>query len=80
MFKNSVFRVSVDTKQWLAASFRRAIRTAAQTAIASIGASTMFTTVDWKVVGSTVALAAILSLLNSIGGLPEVPAVNADGE
>lgn len=56
----------------LKAALIRAIRTAAQTAIAVIGSSKMVEEVDWRVVASSVALATILSLLMSIEGLPEV--------
>lgn len=56
----------------LKAALIRAIRTAAQTAIAVIGSSQMVEEVDWRVVASSVALATILSLLMSIEGLPEV--------
>lgn len=57
---------------WRAAVIR-AIRTAAQSAIASIGTCAMLTEVDWRVVLSTTALATILSFLTSIAtGLPEV--------
>jgi hypothetical protein len=59
-------------KQWFKASTVRAVKTAAQTAIASIGATTMFDQVNWYVVGSTVLLATITSYLTSLGGLPEV--------
>lgn len=63
----------IFTKEWFAAAGIRALKTVAQTAIATIGvSSTMIHTVDWVVVGSTAALAGVLSLLTSIAGLPEV--------
>lgn len=50
----------------------RALRTAAQSAIAAIGATALFTEVDWEIVLSTTGLATLLSLLNSVAtGLPE---------
>lgn len=60
------------TIKWLKAATVRAIKTAAQTAIGVIGASTVFTDVDWRVVGGTVLLATITSFLTSLAGLPEV--------
>lgn len=60
-------------KKWWKAAGIRAIKTVAQTAVAMIGTGTIgILDVDWKVVVSTAALAGVLSLLTSIGGLPEV--------
>lgn len=58
--------------EWIKAAGIRALRTAAQTAAATIGTSAMISDVDWLMVVSTSALAALLSLLMSIGGLPEL--------
>lgn len=62
----------IFTKEWFAAAGIRALKTIAQTAVASIGVTAMIHEVDWIVVGSTAALAGVLSLLTSIAGLPEV--------
>lgn len=59
------------TTKWLKAAAIRAVKTIAQTAVATIGTSAMFSEVDWLVVGSTALLAGILSLLTSVAGLPE---------
>lgn len=59
-------------KLWLINAGIRALRTAAQAAIASIGSCMLFSEVNWYVVGSTALLATILSLLMSISGIPEV--------
>ena len=58
--------------QWLKAAGIRAIKTVAQTTIASIGVSATVSEIDWVVVASTAAVAGILSLLTSVAGLPEV--------
>lgn len=70
MFKNNVFNVS--TKKWFKASIVRAVKTMAQTAVATIGTSVMLGDVNWVMVGSASALAGILSLLTSVAGIPEV--------
>ena len=60
------------SKEWWKAAGIRAIKTVAQTAVATIGVSATMTDVDWLLVGSASILAGILSLLTSIAGLPEV--------
>ena len=72
MFKNNVFNASVDTKQWFKAAGVRAIKTMAQTAIATIGASATMGEVNWVMVGSASLLAGMVSILTSIAGVPEV--------
>lgn len=66
-------------KAWIKAAGIRALKTLAQSAVAAIGTTATLGGVDWKLVASTAALAAVLSLLTSVAGLPEVDnAVNAD--
>ncbi len=60
------------TKKWWKAAGIRAVKTVAQTTVATIGTTAMFSEVDWLVVGSTALLAGVLSLLTSVAGLPEV--------
>lgn len=62
-----------QTKKWVKAAGIRAIKTVAQTAIATIGTSAVMGEVNWIMVGSAALLAGILSLLTSVAGLPEVP-------
>lgn len=59
-------------KAWIKAAGVRAIKTVAQTAVATIGTSAVIGEVNWVMVASASALAGILSLLTSIAGLPEV--------
>lgn len=73
MFRNCVFKVSVDTKQWIKKAAVRAIKTVAQTFVATIGTATYLGAVDWKLVVSASALAGVLSIATSIAGIPEVP-------
>ena len=62
----------LKNKKWWDASLTRAIKTVCQTAVGTIGASTMIESVDWKVVLSASLLAGLVSLLTSLGGLPAV--------
>lgn len=59
-------------KKWAIAAGARALRTAAQTAVAVIGVSALMSEVDWLAVGSSSLLAAVLSLVTSLKGLPEL--------
>ena len=61
-----------DWQAWIKAAGVRAIKTLAQTAVATIGTSAAMGDVNWKMVLSASLLAAILSLLTSVAGLPEV--------
>ncbi|MBE5852252.1 MAG: hypothetical protein E7299_04770 [Lachnospiraceae bacterium] len=72
MFQNNVFSVSVDTKKWIKAAAVRAVKTAAQTFVATVGTAATMGSVDWKMVFSASALSGILSVVTSLGGLPEV--------
>ena len=62
----------IFTKEWFRAAGIRAIRTVAQTAIASIGTAVVLSDVNWVAVVSASILAGILSILTSFAGLPEV--------
>lgn len=61
-------------KSWAKAALIRALKTACQTAIGVIGAATIMSELDWLTVGSAALLAAIVSILTSLAGLPEVDA------
>lgn len=60
------------TKKWLRAAGVRAVKTVAQTAVATIGTAVAMGDVNWPLVASASALAGVLSLFTSVAGLPEV--------
>lgn len=63
---------NVKVKEWWKAAGVRAVKTVAQTAVATIGTAAVMSQVDWKMAVSASVLAGILSLLTSVAGLPEV--------
>ena len=67
-------------KQWMKAAGVRAVKTVAQTAVATIGASAVISEVDWIIVVSASLLAGVVSMLTSIAGLPEVPTETTEEE
>ena len=62
----------VFTREWFRAAGVRAIKTVAQTAVATIGTSAVLGLVAWSAVGSAAVLAGVLSMLTSVAGIPEV--------
>mgnify|MGYP002572688485 FL=1 len=74
MFKNCVFKPSVNTMKWLKKAGIRAVKTIAQTAVGVIGAGSVISAVDWKMVASAAVVAGVGSILTSIAGIPEVEA------
>lgn len=72
MFKNCVLKANVNTKEWVKAAGVRAVKTMAQTFVATVGTAAVLSAVDWKVVVSASILSGILSVANSVAGIPEV--------
>ena len=63
---------TITNPKWWAAAGVRALKTIAQTAVATIGTAAIMSQVDWKIVVSASVLAGVLSMLTSLAGLPEV--------
>lgn len=64
--------MNIKTKKWIKAAGIRAVKTVAQTFVATVGSAVVISAVDWKVVVSASLLAGILSVATSVAGLPEV--------
>ena len=67
MFKNCVFKDSVNTRKWMVNAGIRAVKTMAQTAVAVMGTSTVLSAIDWRMVLSSAIVAGIVSILTSAG-------------
>lgn len=75
MFKNCVFKVSVDTKEWLKATGKRAVRSMAFTALSIIPTTgATLGSVNWAMVCSSAIVSGIITVLSCIAGIPEVKA------
>ncbi len=74
MLRNNVFNDNVDTKKWFINAGIRAIKTFAQTAVSLITVGQAITDLDWIAILSISATSTVISLLTSLGGIPEVPA------
>lgn len=72
MFKNCVFKVSVDTKKWVKATAIRALKTMAQTAVSMLTVGQAVMDVNWVNVLSISIVAGVISVLTSVAGIPEV--------
>ena len=73
MLKNCVFKDSVNTRKRMVNAVIRAVKTKSQTAVAVMGTSTVLSAIDWRMVLSSAIVAAIVSILTSVAGLPEAP-------
>lgn len=74
MFKNTVLKVSVDTKEWIKSASIRALKTFAQSIASMITVGAALSELDWGYIASVSAVAAVYSVVTSIAGIPEVKA------
>ena len=72
MFKNNVFKMDVDTKEWMKCASIRAVKTMAQTMASMITVGQALSEIDWSYILSVSVTAGIYSIVMSIGGIPEV--------
>ncbi len=70
--KNSVFKKSVNTRKWCKAAAVRAIKSASQAVLATIGTSAYIGAVNWQAVGSVAIMTIVISILTNLAGIPEV--------
>jgi len=72
MFRNTVFKPSVDTIEWCRKAGVRAVKTMAQTALSLFTVGQIVSEVDWAMVASASVVAGAYSILTSVAGIPEV--------
>lgn len=72
MFKNCVFKVSVDTKKWFINAGIRALKTFCQTAVSLITVGNMITDLNWVEIIGISLTSSVVSILTSLAGIPEV--------
>ena len=72
MFKNNVFKMDVDTKEWMKCASVRAVKTMAQTMASMITVGQALSEINWAYILSVSVTAGIYSIVMSIGGIPEV--------
>jgi hypothetical protein len=72
MFKNNVFKVSVDTKKWLKAASIRSLKTFAQSFASLMTVGAAVNEINWGYIASVSLVSAVYSIVTSIAGLPEV--------
>lgn len=78
IFKNNVFKISVDTKEWFKATCTRCVRTFASTMVAILPTSAAtLGSVDWGMCFSTAALATVVIFFTCVAGVPEVKATSS---